>query len=253
MSYNVARHLHCSTALLHISHGITASQWICRAPARDTGKAKSYQFAPVTIGNGCTIDVRAGVSHNTNMEPGSSLGALSWLHEGEYIPTGERWDGVPAQKVGMTEPATANARGQSIDPVKHALLTLLSLWLQTTISALPWMALTYLYIDAPVNPQTNPFAFLLFVLVGAPACVITGLIAQALSLRLLARTRPGAVNRWSAEYVCIWAKSHALERACLWLSGTLFWPTWLRIAGMIDRNSLFQRRGRAPDKSAEKQ
>ena len=189
-------------------------------------------LAPVTIGNGCTIDVRAGVSHNTNMEPGSSLGALSWLHEGEYIPTGERWDGVPAEKVGMTEPATANARGQSIDPVKHALLTLLSLWLQTTISALPWMALTYLYIDAPVNPRTNPFAFLLFVLVGAPACVITGLIAQALSLRLLARTRPGAVNRWSAEYVCIWAKSHALERACLWLSGTLFWPTWLRLAGM---------------------
>ena len=189
-------------------------------------------LAPVTIGNGCTIDVRAGVSHNTNMEPGSSLGALSWLHEGEYIPTGERWDGVPAQKVGMTEPATANARGQSIDPVKHALLTLLSLWVQTTISALPWMALTYLYIDAPVNPRTNPFAFLLFVLVGAPACVITGLIAQALSLRLLARTRPGAVNRWSAEYVCIWAKSHALERACLWLSGTLFWPTWLRLAGM---------------------
>lgn len=189
-------------------------------------------LAPVTIGNGCTIDVRAGVSHNTNMEPGSSLGALSWLHEGEYIPTGERWDGVPAQKVGMTEPATANARGQSIDPVKHALLTLLSLWVQTTISALPWMALTYLYIDAPVNPRTNPFAFLLFVLVGAPACVITGLLAQALSLRLLARTRPGAVNRWSAEYICIWAKSHALERACLWLSGTLFWPTWLRLAGM---------------------
>ena len=75
---------------------------------------------------------------------------------------------LTAQKVGMTEPATANARGQSIDPVKHALLTLLSLWVQTTISALPWMALTYLYIDAPVNPRTNPFAFLLFVLVGAP-------------------------------------------------------------------------------------
>jgi non-ribosomal peptide synthetase-like protein len=166
------------------------------------------------------------------MEPGSSLSALSWLHEGEYIPTGERWDGVPAEKVGMTEPATANARGQSIDPVKHALLTLLSLWVQTTISALPWIALTYLYIDAPVNPRTNPFAFLFFVLVGAPACVITGLLAQALSLRLLARTRAGAVNRWSAEYVCIWAKSHALERACLWLSGTLFWPTWLRLAGM---------------------
>ena len=43
MSHNVARHSYCSTALLHLSHGIAASQWICRAPARDAGKAKSYQ------------------------------------------------------------------------------------------------------------------------------------------------------------------------------------------------------------------
>ena len=189
-------------------------------------------LAPVTIGNGCTIDVRAGVSHNTNMEPGSSLGALSWLHEGEFIPKGERWDGVPAAKVGMTEAAQENPRGRPLDPLKHGLLMLLSLWVQTTISALPWMALAYIYIDAPLNPWTDPLAFLLFVLVGAPVCVITGLVAQALVLRLLGRTRPGAVNRWSGEYVCIWAKSHALERACLWLSGTLFWPTWLRLAGM---------------------
>ncbi len=43
MSHNVARHSYCSTALLHLSHGIAASQWICRAPARDAGKANSYQ------------------------------------------------------------------------------------------------------------------------------------------------------------------------------------------------------------------
>ena len=45
MSHNVARHSYCSTALLHLSHGIAASQWICRAPARDAGKASSYQQA----------------------------------------------------------------------------------------------------------------------------------------------------------------------------------------------------------------
>ena len=43
MSHNVARHSYCSTALLNLSHGIAASQWICRAPARDAGKASSYQ------------------------------------------------------------------------------------------------------------------------------------------------------------------------------------------------------------------
>ena len=32
------------TAVLHETHETAASQWICRAPARDVGKAKSYQF-----------------------------------------------------------------------------------------------------------------------------------------------------------------------------------------------------------------
>jgi predicted GNAT family acetyltransferase len=30
--------------VLHETHETAASQWICRAPARDVGKAKSYQF-----------------------------------------------------------------------------------------------------------------------------------------------------------------------------------------------------------------
>ena len=49
MCHNVARHSYCSTALLHLSHGIAASQWICRAPARDAGKASSYQPAAVLV------------------------------------------------------------------------------------------------------------------------------------------------------------------------------------------------------------
>ena len=42
-------HSYCSTAFLHLSHGITASQWICRASARDAGKANSY---PKTVFSG---------------------------------------------------------------------------------------------------------------------------------------------------------------------------------------------------------
>ena len=34
MCHNVARHSYCSTALLDLSHGTAASQWICRARAR---------------------------------------------------------------------------------------------------------------------------------------------------------------------------------------------------------------------------
>ena len=38
------------TAVLHETHETAASQWICRAPARDVGKAKSYQYQFLSIG-----------------------------------------------------------------------------------------------------------------------------------------------------------------------------------------------------------
>jgi len=44
MSHIVARHLHWSTAQLQWVHETVASQWICRASARDAGKANSYQL-----------------------------------------------------------------------------------------------------------------------------------------------------------------------------------------------------------------
>ena len=38
-----ACHVCFSTAVLHETHETAASQWMCGAPARDVGKAKSYQ------------------------------------------------------------------------------------------------------------------------------------------------------------------------------------------------------------------
>jgi len=45
MCHNVARHSYCTAALLQLSHRIAASQWICRALARDTRITNSYQSA----------------------------------------------------------------------------------------------------------------------------------------------------------------------------------------------------------------
>ena len=43
-----ACHLCFRTAVLHETHETAASQWICRAPARDVGKAKSYQSSAIS-------------------------------------------------------------------------------------------------------------------------------------------------------------------------------------------------------------
>ena len=50
MHHIVARRVQFGTALVQSMDGITASQWTCRAPARDTEKANSYQSF-VTIRN----------------------------------------------------------------------------------------------------------------------------------------------------------------------------------------------------------
>ena len=43
MRYIVARHLYLSTAVVSSKYGMTVSQWICWARARNAGKANSYQ------------------------------------------------------------------------------------------------------------------------------------------------------------------------------------------------------------------
>jgi non-ribosomal peptide synthetase-like protein len=72
-------------------------------------------------------------------------------------------------------------------------------------------------------------------LLGA-ALVVLGvpltLLFQALAVRALGRVSSGVISRWGLAYVRVWLKAGTLDSASRWLSGTLFWPVWLRLAGM---------------------
>ena len=58
------------------------------------------------------------------------------------------------------------------------------------------------------------------------------LVWTALILRLMGRVQPGVVSRWSLAYLRAWLKAGLLRLSGEWLTGTLFWPRWLRLAGM---------------------
>jgi non-ribosomal peptide synthetase-like protein len=58
------------------------------------------------------------------------------------------------------------------------------------------------------------------------------LILQAFAANLMGRVPEGVISRWSVAYIRIWLKTGIVEWAGRWLSGTLFWPVWLRLAGM---------------------
>ena len=189
-----------------------------------------FILAPITIGDRCTVDVRAGLGQYAEMQADSSLAPLSWLDDGARIPRGERWDGVPARKVSQNPPALSATRGRPLKPTTHALLMIGSRLVFGMMVTIPWLFLAWLLAVGWSTFDTSIITAI--IVVASPLCVIVALIAQALSLRLLGRTKPGAINRWSIEYISVWAKSQAVDSAGRWLSGTLFWPTWLRLAGM---------------------
>ncbi len=78
---------------------------------------------------------------------------------------------------------------------------------------------------------------------GAPALgpIVLGVVVLSVPLTLafeaflarwLGRVPAGVVSRWSRTYLRVWLTMGLVESAGRWLSGTLFWPLWLRWAGM---------------------
>lgn len=198
---------------------------------------------PVFIGDGCTLDIRAGVEGGSRMEAGAYLTAHSWLPPGERIPGGERWDGIPARASGYA-PARAEIRGGEVGlpPFLHDLLMVVG---QCLVGFLPALlpelaaagAAATLGVDGErvaawiYNPVFTPallLAGLALVILGAP---IT-LTIEAWMVRGMGRVREGVIGRWSLDYFRVRLKSEILESAAETLSGSLFWPVWLRWAGM---------------------
>ena len=58
------------------------------------------------------------------------------------------------------------------------------------------------------------------------------LAVEAMACRAMGRVRPGVISRWSPSYIRVWLKAGLVDSGSRWLYGTLFWPVWLRLAGM---------------------
>jgi hypothetical protein len=58
------------------------------------------------------------------------------------------------------------------------------------------------------------------------------LAIEAWMVRAMGRVPEGVIGRWSLAYIRVRMKTEMLEAAGAWLAGALFWPVWLRWAGM---------------------
>jgi non-ribosomal peptide synthetase-like protein len=51
-------------------------------------------------------------------------------------------------------------------------------------------------------------------------------------MKALGTVRAGVISRWGISYIRIWVKTELARSAGELLAGTIFWPIWLRLAGM---------------------
>jgi non-ribosomal peptide synthetase-like protein len=195
----------------------------------------------IFLGSGSTLELRAGVGGNTRLESEAYLTASSFLSDGERIPRGERWDGIPARPAGKS-PATPLTRSgeRMLSPLAYSLSLIAARLVVALVFALaielPAIAVMLIYgVDAEsaLSWLFNP-SFSLSVLVAGIAMGILpvpiAVVLEAFALRVMGRVHPAVISRWSMAYIRVCLKTEILQSAGEWLSGTLMWPAWLRLA-----------------------
>lgn len=200
-------------------------------------------IGPVTLEAGATLQVRAGLSHHCRIGAGAELTALSVLNPGQAVPAGELWDGVPARCIGPAPlPETAPARGRRLSPLAWDALAFAGEAAIGAIVALPAQALGFVACALVglgydevwrwfYHPDVTSRAGLVMIgwtVLGLPLT----LVWTAVVMRLMGRVEPGPVDRWSVAFLRVWLKSGLLSVSGEWLTGTMFWRGWLRLAGM---------------------
>ena len=227
--------------LLEIGDDVTLSQdSAVRLVELDDGQ---MIIGPVSLGAGSTLDVRAGVSGHTVLESDAFLTALSTLPAGCTIPKGESWDGIPAISVGPSPPRAEMSNGVPVlSPFWHGVTMLVArfglIMLLATAMMLPAVGLVLfhrIHAEALLRWLSSPtqsvsLILSLFLMVTLPLPLTVSI--QALLIRTLGTVRTGVISRWEIAYVRIWLKTEMVRSAGVWLSGTIFWPMWLRLAGM---------------------
>lgn len=198
---------------------------------------------PVALGNGTTLEVRAGVAGHTCVEENGYLTTLSYLQRGDRIPRGECWDGIPAKAAGAAPvPPPVPDGVKELSPETYGVALFLARVALAVFVALPSEALALVFVlgfgvdaDSAADWLTSPSLDVTGLLVAGALVLLAvplTLVCELVAIRAMGRAPHGVIGRWSLAYIRLWLKAGLIESANLWLTGTLLWPRWLRLAGM---------------------
>ncbi|HTL58023.1 MAG TPA: Pls/PosA family non-ribosomal peptide synthetase [Candidatus Limnocylindrales bacterium] len=168
----------------------------------------------VSIGSRCFVGTRATASLNSAMDDQSSLEDLSLLSRGARIPSGESWQGSPAQKINPNQAYTAGESDEhrriSSRKIFFGLLQGLGLLL------FPVLVVAALFPGIVVMNKLNyldPYYWYLLLspLVGLSFVVLLCLEIAALKWLLLGKIKPGRYPTLSFRYVRKWFVDQTLD------------------------------------------
>jgi non-ribosomal peptide synthetase-like protein len=196
----------------------------------------------VTLGTGTTLEVHASVGPGSRLDAGAYLTAWSWLPPGSHVGEGERWEGIPARLAGRAPDAPPVRGGTPLSPGAYAVAWASARWIVAACvaAALAAAVATVMHVTGiderallaslrSSDWQTAPLVTLSAL---AVAVVPLWLVLLALLVRAISPSPDRVIGRWSLEYVRVWLAAGMLRAAGEWLSGAVFWPHWLRLAGM---------------------
>jgi non-ribosomal peptide synthetase-like protein len=196
----------------------------------------------VTIGDGATLEVRAGMGAGSRLGARAVLSAWSYLAPGAHVPDDALWDGIPAGPAGAAPMPPRCVHTHDLSAGMHGVAMLAGRIALGALAAVPAQLLALggafalgldgagavewlLYPTADRRIWTIEIALVV-------AALPLMLVFEAMAIRLLGNVRPEVVSRWSPAYLRVRLKTEVLESAGRWLCGTLLWPVWLRAAGM---------------------
>ena len=226
--------------LLYIGNDVTLAQ---DADLRIAELADGHiVYAPIALGDGVTVGVHAGIGGHCVLGIGALVADNASLDAGTHVDAGDRWEGIPAQRVGRAPDESPLDPAHDLSPVRYSVRMLLTRITLALLFALPLGLLSWAALAAWNVDTVSAVAWLLSesfsVRVVAVVAMVVGcavpprLVLSALACRLMGTVPDGTFSRWSSTYVRAWLKPVLVDNASKWLYGTLFWPYWLRLAGM---------------------
>ena len=196
-------------------------------------------IGPIAVDDGATLDVHAGVGPGAHVGREASLAAWASLGAGGRVPDGERWEGVPAKPAGRTAPVPVPDRPGALSAWTHTAamsgahaVVATVFWMPALAAALTLLAGLDLRDLAGLRAALWSPALWLGAGAACVAALAIALTLAAALCRAIGPERAGIAHARSWISVRVELKTSLVDAANTWLSGALFWPWWLRAAGM---------------------